>query len=287
LIYCVASMCMCAKAESCLRSICIYVIYEFNMWIKRCYCFVCDCAACKSTWKCEKSINLLHHICSYVCKSWVVPSQYICICCIWVTACMQKRCCSSVYMWVSTCWWSRCYYLTFQLCMNSTCEYSVVTALLMLMRLFSSSDKHNLLKICSQHLVQINLVVNLFTHEFVRFSKVTSVSDKIIRTKTKLQAISDAIAICSKKALKNSEIWMYINSQMILQRLNAKSNVNSRLFDDIQQNLINLRQNQCQICIQWVSSCKNIKFFWKFLLNSTLIMSLCKILYIVASAVLT
>ncbi len=98
----------------------------------------------------------------------------------------------------------------------------------------------------------------IFTHELVRVSKATSISDKIITTKAKLQAISDAIAICSEKALKNSEIWMYMNSQMTLQRLNAKSNVNARLFDDIRQNLINLRQNQCQICIQWILSCKNI-----------------------------
>jgi len=46
----------------------------------------------------------------------------------------------------------------------------------------------------------------IFMHEFVRYSKATSVSDKIITTKAKLQAISDAIAICSEKALKNSEI---------------------------------------------------------------------------------
>jgi len=46
----------------------------------------------------------------------------------------------------------------------------------------------------------------IFTHELVRFSKATSVSDKIITTKAKLQASSDAIAICSEKALKNSEI---------------------------------------------------------------------------------
>ncbi len=84
----------------------------------------------------------------------------------------------------------------------------------------------------------------IFTHELVRFSKATSISDKIITTKAKLQAISDAIAICSEKALKNSEIWVYMNSQMTLQRLNAKSNVNAKLFDDIRQNLINLRQNQ-------------------------------------------
>jgi len=46
----------------------------------------------------------------------------------------------------------------------------------------------------------------IFTNEFIRFSKATSISDKIITTKAKLQAISDAIAICSEKALKNSEI---------------------------------------------------------------------------------
>ncbi len=39
-----------------------------------------------------------------------------------------------------------------------TCAYHAVTALSM--RLFSSSDKHNLQKIRSQHLVQINLVVD-------------------------------------------------------------------------------------------------------------------------------
>jgi len=43
-----------------------------------------------------------------------------------------------------------------------------------------------------------------------------------------------------------------------LQRLNAKSNVNAKLFDDIRQNLTNLRQNQCQIRIQWILSCKSI-----------------------------
>ncbi len=83
-IYCIVSMCMCAKAESCLHNICVYVVYELNMWIKRCYCSVCDCAACKSIWKREKSINLLHHVCLYVRQSWVVPLQYMCVCCIWI-----------------------------------------------------------------------------------------------------------------------------------------------------------------------------------------------------------
>jgi len=73
----------------------------------------------------------------------------------------------------------------------------------------------------------------IFTHELIRCSKATSVSDKIIITKVKLQAISDAIAMCSEKALKNSEIWVYMNSQMTLQRLNTKSNVNAKLFNDI------------------------------------------------------
>ncbi len=98
----------------------------------------------------------------------------------------------------------------------------------------------------------------IFTHELVRVSKATSVSDKIIITKVKLQAISDAIVICSEKTLKNNEIWVYMNSQMTLQRLNTKSNVNAKLFNDIRQNLINLRQNQCQICIQWILSRKSI-----------------------------
>ncbi len=92
-IYCITSVCMCAKAGSCLRSICVYVVYELNMWIKRCYCSVCDCAACKSAWKCEKSIDLLHHVCLYVRKSWVVPSQYMCICRIWAAACMLLSFC--------------------------------------------------------------------------------------------------------------------------------------------------------------------------------------------------
>ena len=100
----------------------------------------------------------------------------------------------------------------------------------------------------------------IFTHELVKYSKATSVSDKIITTKAKLQTISDAIAICSEKALKNSEIWVYMNSQMTLQRLN---NINAKLFNDIRQNLTNLCQNQCQIRIQWISSRKSIIENWK------------------------
>ena len=46
----------------------------------------------------------------------------------------------------------------------------------------------------------------IFTHELVKCSKATSVSGKIIITKAKLQAISDAIVMCSEKELKNIEI---------------------------------------------------------------------------------
>ncbi len=99
-IYCITQTCKCAKAELYLCNIYMYIIYEFNMWIKRCYCSVCDCAACKFIWKCEKLIDLLHHVCLYMCKSWVMSSQYICICCIWaqrvnkalLLLCMWLRC---------------------------------------------------------------------------------------------------------------------------------------------------------------------------------------------------
>ena len=100
LIYCIMQTCRCAKAESCLCNICVYVVYEFNVWIKRCYCSVCNDAACKSIWKCEKLINLLHHICLYMCKSWVVFLQYMYVYYIWVQhvnkalllLCMWLRC---------------------------------------------------------------------------------------------------------------------------------------------------------------------------------------------------
>ena len=121
-IYCVMQTCKCVKAELCLCSICVYVVYEFNVWIKRCYCSVCDCATCKSTWKCEKSIDLLHHVCLYMRKSWVVSSQYICICHIWTAACMQRCYCHSVYVQASTRWWLRCYCFAFRLCVSSMHE---------------------------------------------------------------------------------------------------------------------------------------------------------------------
>ncbi len=49
-------------------------------------------------------------------KSWVVPSQCMCVWCIWVAAYAQRRCCHSVYMSKdcvvsSQCMWLRCMYI--------------------------------------------------------------------------------------------------------------------------------------------------------------------------------
>ncbi len=101
-------------------------------------------------------------------------------------------------------------------------------------------------------------IAMIFTHESVKDSKTISMINEIIITKVKLQAIDDAIAICSEEASEDSEIWAYTDSQMMLQRLKAKSNVNLKLFNNIRQNLINLQQNQCHMCIQWVLSRKDI-----------------------------
>ncbi len=49
-------------------------------------------------------------------------------------------------------------------------------------------------------------IAMIFTYESVRCSKITSVIDKIIITKAKLQAIDDAIMICSEEASEDSEI---------------------------------------------------------------------------------
>ncbi len=49
-------------------------------------------------------------------------------------------------------------------------------------------------------------IAMIFTHESVRCSKMTSVINKIIIMKAKLQTINDAIMICSKEAFENSEI---------------------------------------------------------------------------------
>jgi len=46
----------------------------------------------------------------------------------------------------------------------------------------------------------------IFTHESVKCSKVISMINKIIITKVKLQAINNAITICSKETFENSEI---------------------------------------------------------------------------------
>ncbi len=49
-------------------------------------------------------------------------------------------------------------------------------------------------------------IAMIFMHKSVRCSKATSVINEIIITKAKLQAIDDAIAICSEEASEDSEI---------------------------------------------------------------------------------
>jgi len=49
-------------------------------------------------------------------------------------------------------------------------------------------------------------IAMIFTHESVRCSKTISVINEIIITKAKLQAINDAITICSEKASEDSKI---------------------------------------------------------------------------------
>jgi len=59
--------------------------------------------------------------------------------------------------WSCCLWASQCD--AWSVYVSVTCAYRAVTALSM--RLFSFSDKHSLQKIRSQHLIQINLIVNL------------------------------------------------------------------------------------------------------------------------------
>ncbi len=62
-ICCITQVCRCAKAESCLCSVCVCDVYELQrvrkdvavvlcIWAKTvsCLCSVCDCNACKSIW---------------------------------------------------------------------------------------------------------------------------------------------------------------------------------------------------------------------------------------------
>ncbi len=76
---------------------------------------LCICNACKSIRK-LKLIDLLRCTDMYVRKSWVVPSQCVCVWRIWVAAHAQRRYCRSVYMskdcvMFSQCMWLQCMYI--------------------------------------------------------------------------------------------------------------------------------------------------------------------------------
>ncbi len=138
-IYCITQACKCAKAESCLRSICMYIVYEFKVWIKRCYCSVCDCAACKSIWKCEKSIYCITSVCictkaesclCNICMYVVCELQHVrkdvavllCMCklqhvndhvvIVSLFNCVWTQCMSKALLLLCQCWWDCSAFLT-------------------------------------------------------------------------------------------------------------------------------------------------------------------------------
>ncbi len=61
-----------------------------------CLCSVCDCDACKSIRK-LKLIDLLRCTDVYVCKSWVMPSQCVCVTYINCSACAKTLLSFCVY----------------------------------------------------------------------------------------------------------------------------------------------------------------------------------------------
>jgi len=67
------------------------------------------------------------------------------------------------------------------------------------MRLFSSSDKHSLQKIHSQHLVQINLVVDLFAQVFVKALQ----DESTVYTFVMINVIKELIIEHQVKAMNN------------------------------------------------------------------------------------
>ncbi len=74
-----------------------------------------------------------------------------------------------------------------------TCAYRAVSALSM--RLFSSSDKHSLQKIRSQHLVQINLVADLIFLVRVRQNSVHMSKYTIFRNRVRVTQCTEILCI--------------------------------------------------------------------------------------------
>ncbi len=106
-------------------------------------------------------------------------------CCLWASQCDAQ----SVYV-------------------SITCAYRAVTALLM--RLFSSSDKHSLQKICSQHFIQINLVVDSQEVSVINNMKAIIISfiKKQICKETKVQWLK----IWKSSIKKKNQYWKIISN---------------------------------------------------------------------------
>ncbi len=108
----------------------------------------------------------------------------------------------------------------------------------MLMRLFSSSDKHSLQKIRSQHLVQINLVVD-------QHNKEKELSDKKCRLETLQNQTLHYVAKAFKKvSIKTLKIKIYISSLYVY---------------------LNMLQNKIILCSQVNDRMQEIKWACKFI----------------------
>ncbi len=108
-IYCITQTCRCAKAESCLRSVCMCDVYELQrmckdvavvlcIWVKTVLCLrsVCICNACKSI---RKSKNRSIYCVTSMCM------------CAKAESCLRSICVYVVYefnMWIKRCVWLRC-----------------------------------------------------------------------------------------------------------------------------------------------------------------------------------
>ncbi len=93
----------------------------------------------------------------------------------------------------------------------------------MLMRLFNSSDKHSLQKICSQHLIQINLVVDhsdlikndyhsKIWHENMRI--ILKKSDKLNYLISKIYRIITLLNCLDKVAEKIIAVWLSYTAEI-------------------------------------------------------------------------
>ena len=79
-----------------------------------------------------------------MCKSWIVPSQYVCMWCIWVAAYAQRRCCRSVYMSKDYVMFLQCMWLNACKWIRKSLNQSIYCVILMCMCAKAESCLHNI-----------------------------------------------------------------------------------------------------------------------------------------------